>query len=354
MAREAGSIPSNAGAFLFAASCIAFAARAGISAAVRAASPSSVDHADAHRATRPIMLTGRGVTLACAFISTALGLVYLATAGAPSRMIAMNAMAFLAGLILVLPLSGREPADSRFFGFLAIAAGAVLVITALLGQQASGAARWVSIGQVVLQPSLILLPLLIISFARSQDGLTACGVAMAAVALALQPDKAMAGALLAGLVAVTVFTRNALTRLCVLMAALSLFVTSLAPDVVPATPFVDRVFRTAFSSGVVPGVAAWLGATLLALPAVLGVILDRAHRPIHAAFGAVWSTITLAAMLADYPAPLVGYGGSAIVGYILGALALPRRWEASSEAVKLVEADQGETGIGLLRPVCET
>ncbi|WP_296175731.1 hypothetical protein [uncultured Brevundimonas sp.] len=353
MAREAGSIPSDARALLFAASCIAFAARVGISAAVRATSASGVNSTDTSRATLQDMPGGRGVTLACALIATASGLVYLATAGAPSRMLSLNALAFAAGLIIVLPLSARKPADGRFFGLVAIAAGGVLLITAGFGQQASGAARWISVGQVVLQPGLILVPLLALSFARSQDGLTVFGVALASLALALQPGRAMAGALLAGVAAVTIFTRNALTLLCVLMASLSLFATCVAPDVVPATPFVDRVFRTAFANGILPGVAVWAGAAVLLLPAVLGIIFDREHRPAHAVFGATWSAITLAAMLADYPAPLVSYGGSAIVGYLVCTLAMPRRWRISRKAVTPAEAEMEETGSGLLRRVCE-
>ena len=43
----------------------------------------------------------------------------------------------------------------------------------------------------------------------------------------------------------------------------------------------------------------------------------------HVAFGIVWSGIMVAAALGNYPTPLVGYGGSAVLGYLLSLAALP-------------------------------
>jgi hypothetical protein len=42
-------------------------------------------------------------------------------------------------------------------------------------------------------------------------------------------------------------------------------------------------------------------------------------------FGAVWMAAVLAAALGNYPTPVVGYGGSAIVGYLLSLGLLPAR-----------------------------
>eukprot|EP00741_Cyanophora_paradoxa_P009042 tig00001467_g8755.t1 len=73
----------------------------------------------------------------------------------------------------------------------------------LLGVSNEGATRWISIYGLSIQPSLVLVPVLAIGFAA--------------------PDRAMAGALAAGL------------------AALAL------PDVQPAMPFVDQILFTAFA-----------------------------------------------------------------------------------------------------------
>jgi hypothetical protein len=53
--------------------------------------------------------------------------------------------------------------------------------------------------------------------------------------------------------------------------------------------------------------------------------MDPPRRPGHAVFGAVWLAVIVAAALGNYPTPLVGYGGSAILGYLLSLLYLPPR-----------------------------
>jgi hypothetical protein len=43
------------------------------------------------------------------------------------------------------------------------------------------------------------------------------------------------------------------------------------------------------------------------------------------AFGGCWSAVLAAAALGNYPTPLVGYGGSAVLGYLLSVSLLPNR-----------------------------
>ncbi|KQY91324.1 FtsW/RodA/SpoVE family cell cycle protein [Brevundimonas sp. Root1423] len=275
---------------------------------------------------------GRGLALVCAITATLLGLVYLDAGGAPDRMLTMNLAALAAGLVVALPFFRHDPVEPPVAGLLAVSIGAALLLTAFLGNEASGARRWIVIAGIVLQPSLVLLPLLITAVARSRDVLTAAGVVSAAVALALQPDRAMAGALVAGLAAVVLLTRDRLGLFCLMVSTASFAITCLSPDVVPPTPFVDRVFRTAFSVGPAAGAAVWGGAVLLLVPATLGVICDRGHRAIHGAFGATWLAIIVAAVVGDYPTPLVAYSGSSIAGYILASVGLPRGRTLSSRS----------------------
>lgn len=221
--------------------------------------------------------------------------------------------------------------ERPFVGVLAIAIGLALLLTAGLGDEASGARRWVSVGGVALQPSLIGLPLLVVGFARSRDVLTGLGVVLAAIALAWQPDRAMAAALVAGVGAAALMKRDRMILAVLVVSIAGLAVALARPDVVPATPYVDRVFRTAASTSALAGLAVWTGAILLLVPALLGLAMDRANGAIHATAGAVWLGILAAAVVGDYPTPLVAYGGSAIVGYVLMVLALPRPAFAGSE-----------------------
>lgn len=326
MAREAEAIERPGAALAFALGCLGWAAREAAMAAMRDALAWRCGVSEGgQRMTQQHGWRPRAVALACAVGATGLGLVYLASAGAPAGLMTMNAAALVAGLVIVLPFGRREPLERPFVGVVAVAIGLALLLTAGLGVEVGGARRWLSVGGVVLQPSLIALPVLIVGFARSGDLLTAAGAALAALALAWQPDRAMAGALVAGVGAVVLVRRQRLDFGVFLLAAMGFAAACVQPDVVPATPFVDRVFRTALSSGPAAGLAVWGGAAMLLVPPLLGLWRDRAHGAIHAAFGATWLAIVFAALVGDYPTPLVGYGGSAIVGYVLATLALPRR-----------------------------
>lgn len=287
MAQEAASIERPSAALIFAVGCVAWVIRQALGQALQSALAPS-------KATSDQPSRSRTTALACAIAATGLGLVYLAVAGAPMRHLTLNATALIAGLILVLPFRRRDPVSPPFIGVISIALGIGLLLTAALGDQASGARRWISLGDVVLQPSLIGLPFLLVAFARTRNILTATGVVLTVVALALQPDAAMVGAAVAALGAAAL-TRRDRPSLIVLTVASACFIVALAqPNAVPAAQFVDGVFRTASAAGGVASLAVWIGALLLLLPSLSGLQRDREAAAAHTAFGATWLAIMAA------------------------------------------------------------
>jgi hypothetical protein len=97
----------------------------------------------------------------------------------------------------------------------------------------------------------------------------------------------------------------------------------LLADPSPAASFVDQIFFSAFSVHVLAGLAVAAGAVLMLVPPALGLLRDPGQRAAYAVFGAIWLGVILAALLGNYPTPLVGYGGSAIIGYLVSLLGLP-------------------------------
>lgn len=333
MASEAASIREPASALHFALGCVGWAIKTmSVEGLKRALTPDPVSVADADAPSPDRNGRGRWPAVACAIAASTLGLLYLKVAGAPLTFVTMNFAALVAGLAIVLPFSRRRFVQRPASGVQALFIGAALILTAAFGPEAAGATRWLLVGEVVVQPSLILLPLLVVSFARSRDVLAATGIILAGVAVAWQPDRAMAGALLAGVASIALSSPDRSVRTPLAVCAAAFAITLLRPDEGPATPFVDHVFSTAFALGPAAGLAVWGGAAMLLLPALPGWAIDRAHRPVHFAFATVWGAIVLAAIIGNYPAPLVAYGGSAIVGYLLATLALPRHWSAAIPA----------------------
>jgi cell division protein FtsW (lipid II flippase) len=266
----------------------------------------------------------RALGIACATGAVLLGLAYMAVAGAPPHYLAINAAALVAGALLLLPLASLRGDTRDVTGAVSLAMAGVLLATALFGAPAEGASRWITIASVSIQPSLVLLPFMILAFARARTMLTALALLIAAAALAFQPDRAMAGTLVVSL-AVLALIRADRQALILLGAGILGFAVTLAgPDRLPAAPYVDQIFYTAFDVHPAAGAAVLAGALLLLVPAILCAIRDRAHRATYAALGATWLAVILAAAIGNYPTPVVGYGGSAILGYLLSLAMLPK------------------------------
>jgi hypothetical protein len=326
MAMEILHVEGAAG-WRFAAGCLAAALRMRLETMGR----------DTMASLRDMIERPRAMALACGVAATLAGLVYLATTGAPATMLAANAGALLLGLLVVaIGRSFVAPAS------LVVVAGGAMFATALLGVAPEGAARWVRIAGLSLQPSLILLPAAIVLHLLRRDAATSAGIVAIAAGLALQPDRAMAAVLLAALLA----GGRRSGAVPTVAAALAFAVTLLRPDTLPAVPWVDGVLASAVAAGFVPGTAAILGTLVLLLPALAGL---RDGRPAPRAFGACWIAIVAAAALGNYPMPLVGFGGSAILGYLLAAGTLPRRGAAHRQGEIAAPTNDGGSAKPLLR-----
>lgn len=279
----------------------------------------------------------------CAIGSVGLGLGYLTAVQAPIGYRAVNAGALVFGLAALALLGRASAAAARWSGGAVALMAAALLATALMAAKVEGAARWVSLGGLSVQPSLVLLPVLLVGVARHRDRWASAGVVVAIVAMALQPDRAMAGMLALVLAVQAIATRDARGSALALLAGAGFATTLVRGDFLPAVPYVDGILLSSFA--VHPGLGAAVvgGCALLLVPAIVGLVRDPTRRVVHASFGAAWLAAIAAAALGNYPTPLVGYGGSAILGYALSLLALPRvaarRGKTASPAIDAAPAD---------------
>jgi hypothetical protein len=322
MRRELAEAPDGWAAACFAAGCLraalVIAAAAQLNAAYKLVRSAQWSSTMTNILRRPRLLG-----LACGALAVTAGLAYLSLAGAPSRHLMVNLLALALGAAMWVAL-GRA-ASSRLVGagFAVLVLAGGLLATALFGVAVSGASRWVQLGPISVQTSLVLLPAMIVLYARRPDTIGTAGMAVAAAALALQPDRAMAGVLAAGLLALACSARSRLPALAAAAAATAFGWTLLKPDRLPAVPYVDQVFHTAFGVHPLAGVAVATGTAVLLLPAVARLSGQEAGRSAINAFGACWLAVVAAATLGNYPTPLVGYGGAAVLGYLLSVALLP-------------------------------
>jgi cell division protein FtsW (lipid II flippase) len=264
----------------------------------------------------------RAIGIVCATAATGLGLLYMSAAGAPTIHLGVNALSLLMGLALFAVIPSTRLA-SRLPGGVVVALGGLLLATALFGVSVEGASRWIRVGGLAMQISLVVVPAMLVVFARDRGLLATIGLVVAALALALQPDRAMAGVLAAALAALAMYRQDRWVASALAAAVVGFAVTLIRSDSLPAVPYVDQVLYTAFQVHALVGIAVVGGALLLIVPALAGQWIDPKNRDIHAVFGTVWLGMVVAAALGNYPTPLVGYGGSAILGYALSLSFMP-------------------------------
>ena len=239
-------------------------------------------------------------------------------AGAPPRYVLINSGALAVGLLIGRLIRKARPSP-QLAGILTATVALALLATALRGSSVDGASRWIHVAGISIQPSLMLLPVVSVLFARNPYWLSAIGLVVAGVALALQPDRAMAGALTAALAVLRLYRRDALLTLALVVASCGFAATLVSRDRVPPAPFVERVVQSAFAFDVFAGVAIVVALALALIPAIVGILTRKEDEALFAVFGATWLTVITFAIIGNYPTPLAGYGTSGIIGYCLSS-----------------------------------
>jgi hypothetical protein len=261
--------------------------------------------------------------LPLAAASVALGAAYMRLAGAPARYILVNVGALAIGVLFARSIRKVRP-SSWLAGVVIAMVALVLLATAMRGPSVDGVSRWLPVAGISMQPSLTLLPVAVVLFARNPSWRSAIGITVAGVALALQPDRAMAGALTAALAVLWLYRRDAVSMFPLAVAGCGFAATLVRPDRVPPVPFVEHVVQSAFAFDAFAGVAIVVAFALMLVPAIAGVLRRKEDEALFAVFGATWLAVIAFAIVGNYPTPLAGYGSSGIIGYCLSSGLLAR------------------------------
>ena len=204
----------------------------------------------------------------------------------------------------------RPPCTRRPFILIAL-----LVLPLLIGPEVQGVARWFALGSFSLNSGLTLISLIAVLSAWNED-LGPYSLLLALDVVTFQPDAASTLALTGAAFGLALANRDRRARA---IGAVGVFATawaSLTPNL-PPQPFVEGVIPAVWS--VSPIVAIALALSLIASLALILSASGDPRAPRFTLAGAMAGFVA-AALLRDYPAPLIGYGAASIIG--LG-LALP-------------------------------
>ena len=253
--------------------------------------------------------------------TVASGCIFMVLGKAPDHYILINMAAAVAGSAFLLFSRAKFAAFSDPFLLLS---ATILLAASIFGPETNGMRRWIPVGPILIQPALIVVPAMLVTFTRKPSSWATCGVIVAAIALALQPDRAVSGALLVGLGTITAITRDKHVFAATLVAAIAWIIAMLRPDSLPAVAFVEGVYLQSFQMNAAMGILICLGALAMLAPIFVGWRKYRQSAKALPYLAALtcWLGLMIAALLGNYPTPLVGYGASAILGYFLSLIFL--------------------------------
>ncbi|EAQ30556.1 hypothetical protein NAP1_07250 [Erythrobacter sp. NAP1] len=265
--------------------------------------------------TAPPWLKSQGGA-ALALLAPALGgLAYLAFSGAPFSYLLVNAGALVLALGALIFVRLPQPAAPT--RGVAVSLLAVLALPLVTGPSLDGVSRWLPLGPLTLHAGFLAVPLFVRLVAH--DALIRPWVTLTAILIAFaHPDTGTALALTFAAISVAFAARD---RWTAVVAALGIFAAigaNFAGDL-PPQPFVEGILTDLWPSQ--PLASAALAATLLASMVLVLKATDWPRTERFALAGAL-AGFTLAALLANYPYPLIGYGAASILGW---GLALARR-----------------------------
>lgn len=269
--------------------------------------------------------------LACASVVVALGCAFMATRKAPTAYVWVNGLSLmLAWATFALLPRQHLQRDVQLRAGATCALGAVMLWAALPSHHASVADGWLRLGPLPVQPTWLLCPAWWAVSAplaglapRSRTGrpLQLAGLLMGLLALTAQAQAPLL-ALTAWLLGRRAWRGRTMTEAGLALLALGMAKLALARWTAPEPqPFVDEVLQLAFTHASALGLlmtAAWLG---LLLP---GVLHRRARE-----HGLAWAALLALALPGWLPAPVLGFGGSFILGYVLSLAVLPGARDAA-------------------------
>jgi cell division protein FtsW (lipid II flippase) len=259
-------------------------------------------------ATRPAAL--RWPALAALALPVVAGLAYMAAFDAPRSYLAVNALSLALGAGWIV--MGRAPAAATARRVLALVLLALFALPLLTGPQIDGIARWIPAGPVTLHAGLLVLPPLAV-LAASDRALGHQLLLAAVLVSLLQPDPASALALACASAGIALHWRDRLFGLVALAGLVASVAAALRGDL-PPQPFVEHVIGEAARQSIA------LALTLLATLTASFILILRqglAGRAERFALAGTLLGFAGAAMIGNYPTPLVGYGASAILGFVI-------------------------------------
>lgn len=245
-----------------------------------------------------------------------LGMIWLATSGAPLGWIATNGAALILGLAFAIRLP--TPRQTKGTLLLAAALVALLFAVALAGKPVDGVRRWFSLGPVSLHAGYLLLPLLAALAGRLESVRAVALLLLAMLASLLQPDLAITAALGAGLAALAITRKDGAAYAGLALAIVGSVAALGTADPLATVRWVEGVQQEAWRMHPAAG-------AILAFVTLTPLLVLHRHGPESLPLAMFMTAAGMMAFAGPYPSILIGYGAAPILGFGLALAALRHR-----------------------------
>lgn len=255
--------------------------------------------------------------LALGTLAVACGAAFLWNVGALPGMVSRNVIAYLVGLLLgwaAHKTAHKGHGASILFGLCCL----ILTVVAAFGVELDGVRRWLPLGPFLIQPALILCPLILAIIASREGRHWRAFILLPLLLIGLQPDAATSLALAIGVAALmtgaSYKSRRGWSRrrITVAVGALTLAIAGLlfaGIQTPPPVAFVEGTVGIAVLSGL-PAMMLHVGAIGLAIWA-----LASRGSPADLALAAYFAVAAVAAVFCAFPMPIAGAGPSHLIGF---------------------------------------
>ncbi len=269
-----------------------------------------------------------------------IGAIAMKMSNVPNLYFVLNAACLLIGwLASCVAISRKAQARKNdAYGVIAVILALVFYGLTFIDPGISDVHRWISVGPISVYVSSVLAPVLIIALGtlleRNHDLLVGMVTLITAVLLVLQPDASQVtafaipmGIILFGKTRSGNRSRNRNRSFSYLIGGaliLLVFTSWIRLDSLPAVMYVERILGLVMDMGLSWAILGVLSLIVLPLPFLLLPAPDR--KILSWGLGLYFGICIVSTFFGSFPVPLMGYGVSPIIGYLVAMTWLIRNW----------------------------
>jgi cell division protein FtsW (lipid II flippase) len=249
----------------------------------------------------------------------------------------LNSICLLIGWLISCFVIAQHAKDgkSKIHDLLIIILVLAMYVLTFIDPGVDGVHRWISIGPINLYISSIFAPLLIIKLWSLKKRNTAIWVEMLTVLVAtllfLQPDASQLTAFSIPLV-LMLLNKPSKKILSYFVSGILIFliITSwVRLDSLPAVVYVEEILRLVMDMGLIWSVFGVVSLIILPMPFLF--LSKQSERMPSVCIGLYFAIILITTFFGNFPVPLMGYGISPIIGYLIAMT-----WLVKTKTIHLV------------------